>query len=309
MTRRPTLAWGGYLLHLSHYDPAWVQRKRSEKPFDLRVAHRIVDLLADQGYNMVLIGVSDGVAYAKHPELKRRYSRPMSDLRELADHAHERGLEVVPKLNFSKSEINCHDWWIREPGEVWYGKFDDQAYWTYGLDCIDEIIAACRPRRFFHIGMDEDHERSYSQYVDAIKTLRRALKRRRLRTICWSDLALTYATGEIYQEKCRAAEERTPKDIVRLLWDYSGIPTPVMRRTAKLGFEHWAAPGHQSLARTMAFRKALLGCGGTGLVMTQWVKCDRTNEAAITERIRAFAMAYQTGRPARSRGAPDGAVA
>lgn len=288
------LRWGGYLLHLSHYDPAWVQRKATEKPFDLKVAHRIVDLLADSGFNLFMIGVSDGVAYASHPELKRKYSRPMSDLKELADHAHERGLEVVPKLNFSKSEINCHDWWIREPGEVWHTKFDDEPYWRVGLDCVDEIIRACRPQRFFHIGMDEDHERSYTQYVAAIKTLRAALRQRKLRTICWSDLALTYPTGEIYQEKCRAAEAQTPKDIVRLLWDYSHIPTKIMRKTAALGFEHWAAPGHERLEKTMAFRKALLACGGTGLVMTQWIHCDRANEARMSERIRTFAPAYQT---------------
>jgi hypothetical protein len=289
------LRWGGYLLHLSHYDPAWVPRKPREKRFDLGVAHRIVDLLADRGYNLLMIGVSDGVAFESHPELKRRYSAPIADLEELANHAHERGLEVVPKLNFSKSEINCHDWWIRAEGEVWHAKFDDKPYWSCGLDCVDEIIRACRPRRFFHIGMDEDHERSYTQYVAAIKTLRTALKKRRLRTICWSDLALTYPTGEIYQEKCRAAEAQTPKDIVRLLWDYSNIPNAIMRQTTKQGFELWAAPGHQRLAKTMAFRKALLAAGGTGLVMTQWVKCDREHEAAISERIRAFAPAYQIG--------------
>lgn len=295
MPRSPrALRWGGYLLHLTHYDPAWVPRKASERPFDEQVAHRLVDRLADSGFNLLMIGVSDGVAYRSHPELRRRYSRPMSALRELADHAHERGLEVVPKLNFSKSEINCHDWWIRAPGESWHAKFDDEPYWRVGFDCIDEIIAACRPRRFFHIGMDEDHERSYTQYVAAIRTLRAGLRKRRLRTICWSDLALTYPTGEIYQEKCRAAEEGTPKDIVRLLWDYTNIPTRIMRRTAALGFEHWAAPGHRELARTMAFRRALLACGGTGLVMTHWIACSRANEATLTERIRTFAPAYQT---------------
>jgi hypothetical protein len=254
----------------------------------------MVDLLADHGFNMLMIGVSDGIAYRKHPELKRRYSRPMSALTELADHAHQRGLEVVPKLNFSKSEINRHDWWIREPGEVWHKKWDDEAYWSYGLDCIDEIIQACRPQRFFHIGMDEDHERSYTQYVAAIKTLRSALKARKLRTICWSDLALTYPTGEIYQEKCRAAEAQTPKDIVRLLWDYSHIPTKVMRKTIALGFEQWAAPGHQRLEQTMAFRKSLIACGGTGLVMTHWKNCDQAHEAELSGRIRTFAPAYQT---------------
>ncbi len=292
---KPVLRWGGYLLHLTHYDPSWVLKKKTEKPFDLDVAHRVIDLLADAGYNMLMIGVSDGVAYRSHPELRRRYSRPMSALVELANHAHERGLEVVPKLNFSKSEINCHDFWIREEGEVWHAKFDDEPYWRYGFDCMDEIIVACRPQRFFHIGMDEDHERSYSQYVAAIATLRARLKQRKLRTICWSDLALTYATGEIYIEKCLASEASNPKDIVRLLWDYRNIPTRIMKKTIARGFEQWAAPGHESLAKTMAFRKSLLACGGTGLVMTQWVKCDKANENAIRERITTYAPAYQTG--------------
>jgi len=42
-----------------------------------------------------------------HPELARPYTAPMRDLATLARRAHQRGLDVVPKINFSQSH------WIR----------------------------------------------------------------------------------------------------------------------------------------------------------------------------------------------------
>ena len=105
----------GYLIHLTHYDPRWVLRKNEEEPFRLKVGREIVDSLADIGFNMLLIGVSDGVEYKSHPELKRRYSLAMEQLEEFAAYARDKGLEIVPKLNFSRSEVNCHDCWNRKP--------------------------------------------------------------------------------------------------------------------------------------------------------------------------------------------------
>jgi hypothetical protein len=291
--KQPRVALRGYLLHLTHYDPPWVKNKKREQPFELDMALEIVDELARTGFNALLVGVSDGVRYRSHPELTRPYSVPMKQLEALCRHARKQGLEIVPKLNFSKSAINCHDHWKRAPGEEWHTHFDDPYYWKVGFDAIDEVIDACKPARFFHVGMDEDHERSYTQYLQALLCLRTGLKKRKLRMVSWSDSGLDYASGDIYREKSLAAERKLPSDCVRLMWNYWAIPAPIMRGIRKNGLELWGAPGWNDAKQVEAFRDALLAAGGTGLVMTRWIACRKNNRRTFLDLIRNIGPLYK----------------
>jgi hypothetical protein len=287
------LAYRGYLLHLTHYDPVWWENKAKEEPFDAKVATEVLDALKDQGFNLLMIGVSDGVRYRSHPELRRHYSQPMSVLRKLAEAARKRGMKVIPKLNFSRSEINRHNQWMRRPGQTWHEQFDDQAFWKLGFDAIDEVIEACSPDGFFHVGMDEDHDRSHRQYTDAILTLRKGLMERGLRTICWSDSAIDYASGQVYREKSVAAERELPADVVRLLWNYWAVPKKEMKAIRRRGLELWGAPGARTQEQAQQFRDATLACGGTGLVMTHWKACIPANRKELIERITTFGPLYR----------------
>jgi hypothetical protein len=282
----------GYLLHLTHYAPGWVDRKAGEKRFDLEVALELTEEAAAQGFNTLFIGVSDGVRYASHPEFRRGYSAPMKELAVLAARARQLGLDVVPKLNFSRSAINCHNNWMRAPDESWHLHFDDDYFWKTGFECIDEVIDACKPGRFFHVGMDEDHDRSYTQYVAAMRTLRAGLRTRGLRTVCWSDSALDYPSGQVYREKSERAEEELPHDTVRLLWNYWAVPRREMRRISGLGHELWGAPG-KDVKHLRSFRDALLAAGGTGMVMTRWIACRRPNRAELLGMIRTLGPVYR----------------
>jgi len=291
-----SLSLRGFLLHLTHYAPGWIQKKPQEQPFDPGVAGEVVEELARQGFNALLLGVSDGVRYGSHPELTRQYSAPMEQLEALAAHARSRGLEVIPKLNFSRSPINFHNDWMRAPGEQWFTHFDDDCYWTTAFEVIDEVIAACRPARYFHVGMDEDHERSYSQYVKALKVLRAGLRKRGLTMVAWSDSALDYPSGNIYREKSETAEDLLPRDTVRLLWEYRRVPAAEVHRIRRLGHELWGAPGARDREQVLGFKRALLRAGGTGMVMTRWVKCNAENRDMLLELIRAMGPGYCEGR-------------
>lgn len=90
----------GFLLHITHYDSTWLKFKSREKPFDLDLGLEIVDAMAEAGLNVLVIDCEDGVKYKSHPELARRYTIPMEQLKKLADYAYQKGMEVVPKLNF-----------------------------------------------------------------------------------------------------------------------------------------------------------------------------------------------------------------
>lgn len=155
----------GLLIHFSHYDPNWIQRKTKEERFDLRTGLKVVAAMADVGMNLLVIDIEDGVVFKNHPELRRRYSVPIAQLETLARAARERGIDVVPKLNFSKSHHHLHDEWLRPHTHLENWLQGRTRYWRTARDVIAEAVRACKPRRFFHIGMDEDHSRSLRQYV------------------------------------------------------------------------------------------------------------------------------------------------
>lgn len=287
------LDYRGYLLHLTHYDPVWWERKAKEVPFDPKVARDVLSALQDNGFNMLIIGVSDGVRFKSHPELRRHYSHPMSVLKRLADDARKRGMQIVPKLNFSRSEINHHNEWMRKKGQQWHEQFEDDVFFKLGFDAIDEVIAACAPEKFFHIGMDEDHDRSHQQYVDAIVRLHDGLKKRKLRTVTWSDSALDYASGQVYREKSERAERDCPRDVVRLLWNYWMVPEKEMRTIRRRGFELWGAPGARTPELLNRFKEALLKAGGNGMVMTHWAPCIADRREDLLKRINEYGPLYR----------------
>jgi hypothetical protein len=173
---RAGLRHRGFLIHFSHYDPSWIERKTREEHFDLRTGLDVVDAMADLGMNLLVVDIEDGVVFEKHPELRRRYSVPMAQLETLARAAHERAIDVVPKLNFSKSHRHLHDEWLRPHTHLENWLEGRESYWRTAPDVIAEAVRACKPRRFFRVGMDEDHSRSLRQYVEDIRRLRRILQ-------------------------------------------------------------------------------------------------------------------------------------
>ena len=239
------LRYRGLLIHFSHYDPNWIRRKRTEERFDLRTGLKVVDAMAGLGMNLLVIDIEDGVVFKNHPELRRRYSVPIAQLEALARAARERAIDVVPNLNFSKSPRHLHDEWLRphtDPDDWLRGR---TSYWRTARDVVAEAVRACQPRRFFHVGMDEDHSRSLRQYVEDIRRLRRILQPHGLRPVIWNDSGFEGrdVIAEVHGEKSRAAEGRLPRDVVHVLWDYQLAHPAAVGRLVSEGFECWVAPG------------------------------------------------------------------
>ena len=273
----------GLLIHVSHYDPKWCSNKTSEEPFDVDVAEHVVDAMRAHNMNLLVVDCADGVRYESHPELARAYTVPMASLKHLASYAHRHGIDVVPKLNFSKSGRNQHDqWMVPHVDQIsWMSGFDK--YWQIADDVIKELVEALDPKAFFHIGMDEDHSRSLVQYVEAIKILRRLVARHKLRTVIWNDSCYfnnKRAIAQVHAEKCRAAEEYLPRDIVHVLWDYGQAHPAIVKRLTKQGFAVWGAPG-QGPSQVRNWRNAIVANGGNGLLMTRWIKCCKRNEEEL----------------------------
>jgi len=283
----------GYLMHLTHYDPRWTARKKREQPWDVDLALELVEALGEEGFNVLVIDCADAVKYRSHPEYARRYTHPMRDLARVAAAARRRGLEVAPKLNFARGEINTHNHWMRAPGETWYARFDGEDYWQIAFEVIDELVAICESPHFFHIGMDEDHDRSYAQYANAIKTLHAGLKKRKLRTLVWNDSGIKYASGLIHAEKSLFAEQHVPKEVTQVLWQYSSVPEADVRRLREEGFPLWVAPGWRNPKQTIGFRDAALRAGAEGMLMTTWRPLRKSGRAELLAGIRQIGPIYR----------------
>ena len=67
------------LLHLTHYDPAWMEWKETETRFDYGLMDELIDLLTDAGFNAVILDIADAVQYQSHPDLKRAYTVSIND--------------------------------------------------------------------------------------------------------------------------------------------------------------------------------------------------------------------------------------
>ncbi|MGC9348597.1 MAG: hypothetical protein ACP5JG_10705 [Anaerolineae bacterium] len=273
----------GFLMHITHYDPRWWAVKEDESPFDLTTGVEVIDAMAAAGLNLLVIDCADGVRYASHPELARHYSVSMTTLEALVDRADDHGIEVVPKLNFSQSGLHRHNHWFRPHNDL----FDSSRYWELAFEVIDELIDVMRPPRFFHVGMDEDHWRSYDQYVVAIQTLHAGLANRDLRTVIWNDSACLWPQAAIHLDKSLAAEQSGPQDVVHVVWDYNGAKPDVLARVREGGYELWGAPGREpSLVSEM--REAVLAAGGTGILLTRWVPCVADNRDELLDHVRTL---------------------
>ena len=276
----------GYLLHLTHYDPRWYLRKRREKQIDLSLACEIIDELQKNAFNMLIVDCADGLKYRSHPELTRRYSISLASLNKLLEYGREKGLELAPKLNFSHSRHHRHNYWFRP-----YNRFlDSDQYFKVAFELIDELIKIFKPKRFFHIGMDEDDDRNHAQYIKAIAKLRAGLKKHKIRAIIWNDTARG-GSRPWHALKSLAAEKSIPKDIVQIVWDYKHVKPGIITRLVKEGFEVWAAPS-QKLDQVLSWKKAVLRQGGKGMIMTNWIPCQPRNRFKMLNLIKTVGANY-----------------
>lgn len=288
MGKKGVILIRAYLLHLTHYSPGWYLRKRRERPIDPGLALEIIDALAKAGFNMLIIDCEDGLKYKSHPELERRYSISRPSLIKILNYARRRRLELVPKLNFSQSIYHRHDYWLRP-----YCRFlDSDKYWKVAFELIDELMEIFRPRRFFHIGMDEDDTRTHAQYIAAVSHFRKGLKERGLRTVIWNDTALG-SSRPWHTKKSLAAEKAIPRDIVQAVWDYSHVRPAIIRRLKEEGFDVWVAPGARPL-QILEWKAAALKYGAAGMVMTTWMPCRLHNRFPMLNMIRMTGPIYSS---------------
>ena len=284
-----------YLLHISHYDPKWLSVKETEKPFDVEVSKKILENLKHYCFDTVIVDCADGIEYESHPELKRNYTVSKKAVSKFVSEAKSLDIDIVPKLNFSKSGRNKHDMWMSPHVDLidWTGSIDRGIYWKVAEDMINELTDFFKPKHFFHIGMDEDHYRSVNQYAETILKLDSMIKKCGLRTMIWNDSCYCQpdSPNKHHADKCEATEKFLPKDIVHILWEYNNACEEPVDRLKKEGFDVWSAPG-MAPENIKDWKECLIKKNGNGLVFTTWKKCSKSNESELLKSIKDLGVFY-----------------
>ncbi|MBY5959200.1 family 20 glycosylhydrolase [Membranicola marinus] len=154
------------LLHLSFN--MWEEYIAPQRPFrgyrpDLQFSeplwNKALNEMTEQGLNMVVIDLGDGVKYDSYPEIAVNNAWSVDKLRAELDKARKLGLEPIPKLNFSAG----HDTWMG----VYSRMVSTEPYYEFCSNLIKEVSELFDQPRFFHLGMDEEtysHQR-YQKHI------------------------------------------------------------------------------------------------------------------------------------------------
>lgn len=110
----------------------------------------MVDFLSEHKYNMLLIDVGDGIKFESRPEISAPDAWDKDFLKKKLDEARSKGLEVIPKLNFSCT----HDTWLKKYRRM----VGTPEYYAACADVIRETCEVFDNPRFIHLGMDEEQQ-------------------------------------------------------------------------------------------------------------------------------------------------------
>ncbi|MBQ9784485.1 MAG: hypothetical protein IJW29_03190 [Clostridia bacterium] len=147
-----------------HRGPAVCQAtgRFKEKPaVDRVLLYEIIDEVSKMGIDLVVLDVLDALQYDSHPEVSLKEAFTHDEMRALLDYMRERGIEPVPKLNFS----SCHDTWLKE-----YAWMKGTAkYYEVVKDLIDETCEVFGHPSLFHLGMDEEDMPSHKKGMTIIR--------------------------------------------------------------------------------------------------------------------------------------------
>ncbi len=149
----------------------WARTIEDELHFDDEVWDYIVDESAKTGINTIVLDIGNGIQFASHPEISIKGAWPRKRVRQEIARCKERGIKIIPKLNFSAN----HDYWLG----VYARMLSTPTYYRVANDLIKEVYELFEHPDYIHLGMDEES----AQY-------------------CSSDLCI-YRKGDLYWHDLR----------------------------------------------------------------------------------------------------------
>ncbi len=197
------------LVHLSvnMWSTYYYQLQWSETLWD-----ELLEKMAAEGMNTIVIDLGDAVQYHSHPEIAVRGAWTIDKLHTELRKIREMGLQPIPKLNFS----TYHDAWLGP-----YSKMvSSDKYYQVCRDLIAEICYHFEKPDFFHLGMDEEYEPNHLTF-DSVSI--------RQNSQYWGDFY--FLIGEVFKNGSRPwvwqdyirkypedFEKMMPKSVVQSNW-------------------------------------------------------------------------------------------
>lgn len=116
--------------------------------FDNDMWDWILEEAPKAGFNSFLLEVGDGIAYHSHPEISLPDAWSHGQVRKELARCREKGMEVIPKVNFSTG----HNLWMKQYARM----TSSDLYYKFAADIIREIYEVFAHPQYIHIGMDEE---------------------------------------------------------------------------------------------------------------------------------------------------------
>ena len=268
--------------------------------FDEGVFDRLTDRMAAKGMNTIVIDLEEALYYPSHPELAVKGTWSVERFRKKLEQLRAKGLEPIPKLNFS----TAHDVWLKE----YHRMVSTPKYYQVVADVIADVIDTFDKPRFFHIGFDEEthnHHRRHSISIvrqgdlwwNDFLYIVKQVEKKGVRAWCWSD-KMWHAKKEFLN--------RMPKSVLQSNWYYGrnfDLNQPIREgrecnapnayvELEKAGFDQIPTPSNWNndacVSETVSFAKRHISPTRLkGYLSAPWVKTlpqfERTHEEQIDQ--------------------------
>jgi Glycosyl hydrolase family 20, catalytic domain len=269
--------------------------------------HEALDLLAEAGYNAVVIEWEDKFPYAKHPELATKETFSRREMAELVDHADRLGLATIPLIQ----SLGHVEYILKKPeyaalrertGDISQFCPSEPGSFEVLRELVDELIDASPNTPYIHLGGDETwllgscprcSARAAQQdgllglYVDHMAKLVTHARDRGRIPLMWGDIILGDHVSGLpdgqWPEESRKVLGRLGSDVRMVYWDYNGLTPGDFRRFddfERAGHPVWVAPTTRSsdivpdytthLANISSFLEAGREHGAEGAFITSW---------------------------------------
>lgn len=130
--------------------------KDPELIFDEDFWHYIVDESEKAGINTIVLDVGDAIEFASCPEIAVKGAWSRKKLRDEMKLCKEKGITLIPKLNFSTN----HHMWLGEYTRM----VSTNIYYKVCSNLIREIYELFDHPQYIHIGMDEENAKCCMKY-------------------------------------------------------------------------------------------------------------------------------------------------
>ncbi|MBR4767683.1 MAG: hypothetical protein IK088_01775 [Lachnospiraceae bacterium] len=247
-----------YFLQISNH--MWISPDYDRKPWsnqdvwnennniDIDVFDELVDFMAARFVNGLVIDVGDGVKLDSHPEIAAPDAWSKEFLKKKLDALRAKGIEPLPKLNFSCG----HNMWMKD----WQFRVGSPEYDQFCKDCIREVSELFGKPRFFHLGLDEESpvqkHKAIAVYRHPVEFWRFANEMFRTVEECGSR---PWVFSDYYWHHPDVFEKNMPRSVVQSNWHYGQMnPTPrdsssytaviTYNKLEELGYDQIPVPSH-----------------------------------------------------------------